>query len=255
MLVLSRRTDQKIVFPNVGITLQVLNVRGNVAKIGIEAPREIPVLRQEIVEQSRLDLRKPPGGFIPRKVRHDIKNRLNSVTLALHLLRKQLEAGQTENASGTFEKLLDELSRLDRQVGELGRGAEPSEPGEDARAALRKALVVEDEANEREMLAGFLRLSGCEVATAGDGAAALDYLCSHAHPDVVLLDMRMPRCDGPKTIEMIRRNPELAGLKVFAVSGSTPDEMGIATGPQGVDRWFIKPLDPERLINAMYTGA
>ena len=47
MLVLSRRSQQQIVFPNLGITLQILQVRGQIVKVGIEAPPEIAILRQE----------------------------------------------------------------------------------------------------------------------------------------------------------------------------------------------------------------
>ena len=69
-------------------------------------------------------------------------------------------------------------------------------------------------------MAGFLRMSGLEVVTAGDGSDALDYLRKEGRPDVVLLDMGLPRFDGAATLKEIRRTPALAGLKVFAVSGA-----------------------------------
>src|SRR5205807_2345178 len=89
-----------------------------------------------------------------------------------------------------------------------------------------RALLVEDDVNESELLAGILRMSGIAVDTAGDGCQALDYLAHHERPDVVLLDMKMPRFDGPSTVTAIRGDPQLQGLKVFAVSGSTPDAVG-----------------------------
>ena len=51
MLVLSRKTGQRIVVPTLGITVEVLQIRGDSVRIGIEAPREIPVHRQEVVEK------------------------------------------------------------------------------------------------------------------------------------------------------------------------------------------------------------
>ena len=48
MLVISRRENERFLFPNLGITIQVIKVAGKVAKIGIDAPREIRVLRTEI---------------------------------------------------------------------------------------------------------------------------------------------------------------------------------------------------------------
>src|SRR5262249_62399954 len=110
-----------------------------------------------------------------------------------------------------------------------------------------RTLVVEDDANQRALLAGLLKMKGCACDTAADGLDALDYLKSNERPDVVLLDMVLPRCDGPQTLAAIRREPRLAGLKVFGVSGHSPDELGLKTGPGGVDGWFRKPLDPRQL--------
>jgi carbon storage regulator CsrA len=108
-----------------------------------------------------------------------------------------------------------------------------------------RALLVEDNANERQLMAGFLRLRGFAVDTADDGVDALEYLRSGGKPDLVLLDMGLPRCDGPTALRAIRRDPSLAGLKVFAVSAARPEDYG---SPAGVDRWFHKPVDPDRLF-------
>ena len=74
MLVLTRKETEKILFPTLGVTVELLRIRGNKARIGIEAPTEIPVVRQELsglksveftsevlpaVQLSRL-LRRPP---------------------------------------------------------------------------------------------------------------------------------------------------------------------------------------------------
>jgi DNA-binding response OmpR family regulator len=112
--------------------------------------------------------------------------------------------------------------------------------------------VVEDDANESELLAAFLRLSGFDVDTASDGCDALDYLsCGRRRPDVVLLDMQMPRCDGASTISAIRENPAYSGLRVIAVSGRVPADMGVTVGPSGVDKWFRKPLNPQTLVSEL----
>lgn len=86
------------------------------------------------------------------------------------------------------------------------------------------------------------------METAGDGGAALDYLSCQDRPAFVLLDMLMPNCDGPTTLRRIRANPTLDHLKVFAVSGTSPSTWNIPTGPDGVDRWFEKPVDPQFLV-------
>ena len=119
-----------------------------------------------------------------------------------------------------------------------------------AKELHHSALVVEDDDNERELLAGCLRVSGFDVDTAADGLQAMVRLTEKA-PDVVLLDMRMPRFDGRRTISAIRSNPEYRDLKLFAVSGTRPEEMNITVGPTGVNRWFQKPLNPKALIDAL----
>ena len=61
----------------------------------------------------------------------------------------------------------------------------------------------------------------------------------------------MPRKNGAETISEIRRNPEFKALKVFAVSGSDQDDMNVKVGPEGVNRWFTKPLDARQLVLEM----
>ena len=60
--------------------------------------------------------------------------------------------------------------------------------------------------------------------------------------------MGLPRVDGPTTVRAIRRNPALAGLKIFGVTGHLPEEFDLELGPQGIDGWFQKPLDPTALL-------
>ena len=51
MLVLSRRPSEKILFPNLGISVEIIQTKGNTVRVGIEAPPEIRVLRDELAEQ------------------------------------------------------------------------------------------------------------------------------------------------------------------------------------------------------------
>ncbi len=114
-----------------------------------------------------------------------------------------------------------------------------------------RRLLVEDDHNECELLAGFFRLAGYEVATAGDGSDAIDYLQQHERPDVMLLDMMLPRCDGPTTIRRLRDDPAFNDLKIFAMSGYTADQIGLDCRASGVARWFQKPLNPELLLREL----
>jgi CheY-like chemotaxis protein len=176
-----------------------------------------------------------------------VEKRLGIAAEGLTVLREQFLGGLNLNVLLTLDAVQDELRLLRERVGaEVRRAA----PGRVARWAHKpKALLVEDNPQERELLALFLRSEGLDVDTAGDGCDALDYLRGHDRPDVVLLDMGLPRLDGPATVQEIRRNPACAGLKIFAVSGHAPDEFPIPVGPAGVDRWFRKPVNPTTLVH------
>lgn len=236
MLVLSRRVDETIQLPEVGISLQILSVRGNRVKVGIQAPDNIRVLRGELGPEDvrRLQTRSSTH-VLSREEFHSLRNRLNAISLALHLLERQREAGMQHEAETTLTRLLEQVDLIQGVIAESSSRVE------------LQALLVEDDTNERELLAGLLRMSGYNVVTARDGLDALEYLETHDRPDVVLLDMLMPRCDGPTTIERIRKNPNMVDLRVFAVSATSPSELGISTGAGGVDGWFAKPLNPETL--------
>ncbi len=73
----------------------------------------------------------------------------------------------------------------------------------------------------------------------------------HTAPDAVLLDMMMPRCDGPSFVRQVRSNPSYQGLKIFAVSSIEPSTIGLVTGDGGIDGWFPKPLDPGELVSVL----
>ena len=249
MLVLSRRENQKVCFPDLDITVEVLRVRGSAVRVGVEAPLEVRILRDEISDNGKSkdsEATKQHVIRLPRSQRHLIRNKLNSLSIALHLFKHELEAGRLSDAEQTFEKLVQQLEGI-MSVGEPQQvPAVPSDPKPDS-----TALLVEDEPNEREMLAGFLRMHGYDVATAGDGVEAMEYLESNIKPAFMLIDMRMPRCDGPTTIRRIRENPAFDGLKIFAISGTSPEENQLDDLSQGVNQWFMKPLNPRYLVDAM----
>lgn len=240
MLVLSRRQNDKLVFPNLGITIEVLKIAGRSVRLGVKAPSGVRVFRQEILSELDRVLTEKVAAGAGGESAHRLRNRLNKVGLGLHLLQKQYEMGRVADAERTLENILSEFRTLDE---DLSAGQGPS-----SSSHARRALLVEDDANECELLAGFLRISGFDVDVANDGCDALNYLAARQRPDVVLLDMQMPRCDGPTTLSAIRENPNYQGLKVFGVSGRKPAEVGVSLGPGGVDHWFSKPLNPEVLV-------
>lgn len=230
MLVVTRKPDESIVFPSLGVTVRVVRVAGQIVRIGVEAPPEIRVFRGELADAA---------ATAPPAMTHARRNLLNRLSLAIHLARQQCAAGAARDAEATLAGAIDARTQVDNAV------ARRSD-----RPAMR-ALIVEDDSNERSLLAGILRMKGCECATAADGQDALEYLDTHDRPDVVLLDMIMPRCDGPETLRRIRDDRRWQGLRVYSVSGTDPRDLGLPIGPHGIDGWFAKPLDPQKVWSAI----
>lgn len=246
MLVLSRRSDQEILFPNAGIRIRILELKGNVARIGIEAPAHVQILRGELATTLDRQVNTKTESFT-----HALRNRLNKVSLRLHRLQQQWQMGQVQEANVHLEQAILGLDNLERELLAL---SQQEQVFDQANVRRVRALLVEDDANERELLAGILDMNGCDCQTAADGQEALDYLATHEPPDVVLLDMGLPRLHGSQILERLRQVPQCRGVKIIVLSGSTPSELGIPIGQGGVDAWFHKPISPPRLWDAIQKG-
>lgn len=239
MLVLSRRPGQKIVFPGLGIAIEVLCSRGSVTRLGISAPDDVAVVRDEVLERTERGQATEDSALsaADRERRHEWRNKLNHLMLKLELIKGQLELGRAINPEQQLSELFSELTTLEQATADAAQ-----------RTSLR-ILIVEDQANERELLADCLRLKGIEVATAGNGREAFDYLHEHELPDLILLDMRMPEIDGPTFLNSVRENIRLRNLRVFAVSGSLRSEFEADSLP--LDGWISKPVRIDALIQAV----
>lgn len=241
MLVLSRKENEKVVFPHLGVALQVLRVGGGKVRVGIEAPDDVSVIRYEIASAEQLaefsaKLQQSAAG----ELSHEVRNRLHTALLGLYVAQKQIEQNQHVDAEETIQQLIASLQGIDHELGGHGTSG--------AIGRRRRALVVEDNSNERRLLASYLALSGFDVHAVDDGVEALDYLSTHDRPDAVVLDMQMPRLGGAAAVGVMRSDPRFRGLKVYAVSGMDRGELHVPVGPEGVDYWFSKPLDPQQLV-------
>jgi len=140
-----------------------------------------------------------------------------------------MEAGLTDEANVTFLRVLEQLGEIEKNVAEQ---AESQAAAETKRAGNENlhVLLVEDDADQRELLAGVLAMQGCRVSTANDGDQALDYLENNQWPDYVLLDMRMPQRDGVSTVRRLREINASPNLRILATSGTSPEDLGIGFG-------------------------
>ncbi len=115
---------------------------------------------------------------------------------------------------------------------------------------LGGVLVGDDDEVIRQLIAVNLQLEGFEVHTAVDGRDCLDRVREVA-PDVITLDVMMPRLDGWVTAVRLREDPETAGIGVVMITARAQERdvergMGI-----GVDAYVTKPFDPAELIRTV----
>ncbi|MEV6753966.1 response regulator [Streptomyces sp. NPDC051214] len=109
-----------------------------------------------------------------------------------------------------------------------------------------RVLVVDDNKVIRQLIRVNLELEGFEVVTAADGAECLDVV-DQVRPDVVTLDVVMPRLDGLRTAARLRSDPRTRDLPVVIVSACTQYE--VESGLEvGVDAFLAKPFEPSELL-------
>ena len=109
-------------------------------------------------------------------------------------------------------------------------------------------LIVEDDADLREMMAQILALEGFTPATANNGRDALDYLRAAELPRLILLDLMMPVMDGWEFQRERQRDPRLAALPVLVLTALDEARASDAT----TDGYMKKPLDFDTLLNVVH---
>ena len=106
--------------------------------------------------------------------------------------------------------------------------------------------MVDDSEVIRQLIRVNLELEGFEVVTASDGAECLEVV-RRVCPDVVTLDVMMPRLDGLRTAARLRAAPETSGLPIAIVSACTPADLDRGESV-GVDGYLAKPFEPADLV-------
>jgi CheY-like chemotaxis protein len=115
---------------------------------------------------------------------------------------------------------------------------------------LGRVLVVDDDEVIRQLIAVNLTLEGFDVATAVDGQDCLDKVQA-INPDVITLDVMMPRLDGWETAIQLRKSPETAHIKVVLITARAQED-DIARGASvGADAYLTKPFDPGEMIRVI----
>lgn len=111
---------------------------------------------------------------------------------------------------------------------------------------MAKILIAEDERDIRDLIAFTLRFAGHEVVAVGNGEEAIAGARQES-PDMILMDVRMPRMTGYEACEQMKSDPELAQIPVVFLSAKG-QESEIQTGMDaGADEYLLKPFAPAEL--------
>ena len=116
----------------------------------------------------------------------------------------------------------------------------------------RRIVVADDNRDAADSLARLLSVMGNDVRIAYDGVDAVD-LVSQFRPDVVMLDIGMPRMNGHEACRRIRDIPGLGGVVVIAVTGWGQDEDRLLSQEAGFDLHLTKPIDPAAVETLLAT--
>ena len=117
-----------------------------------------------------------------------------------------------------------------------------------------KIMVIDDSKTIRRTAELLLKKAGCSVITATDGFEALA-LIADSHPDVIFVDIMMPRLDGYQTCALIKRNPRFAATPVIMLS-SKDGLFDRARGRlAGSDEYLTKPFTRDALLAAVAAHA
>jgi two-component system, OmpR family, alkaline phosphatase synthesis response regulator PhoP len=117
-----------------------------------------------------------------------------------------------------------------------------------ANKPMQKVLVVDDEEPILELLKYNLEKSGYDVKTAENGMKAVE-IAKKFTPDLVLLDIMMPKMDGVETCRLIREIPEMQKSFVVFLTARSEEYSEVAAFDVGADDYITKPIKPRALMS------
>jgi two-component system phosphate regulon response regulator PhoB len=115
----------------------------------------------------------------------------------------------------------------------------------------RRVLVVDDDPRLRQLIGTTLGSTDFDLLQAVDGEEALA-IAREQRPELVLLDLKMPRLDGFEVCRQLKEEPLTAGIKVVILSASGAEADRVRGRAAGADDYFVKPFSPVQLLNKVY---
>jgi PAS domain S-box-containing protein len=185
------------------------------------------------------------------QVHRTLERSQGGIGLGLTLVRRLIELH-----GGTVEALSDGVGRGSEFVIRLPAlspdtvSTHPTQAARQAPSAKRRVLIVEDSADTSELLSLLLSMAGNETQIACDGLSAVE-LAGRFLPDVVLIDLGLPKLDGYQVCRRILEEPWGRNILMVAVTGWGQEEDRRKSREAGFDHHLVKPVDAAHLLELL----
>ena len=177
---------------------------------------------------------------------------LSGLGIGLNLARKfaEMHGGTISAASEGLGKGSEFVLTLPVVAGVQAPDAPAADPAADCGGDGRRVLVVDDNSDAADTLEALLQMEGFAVTVAYDGASAV-HKVEAEHPDIVLMDIGMPRMDGYEAARVIRAGGR--PVRLIALTGWGQELDKARAQEAGFDYHFVKPVDLPTLLAALKT--
>jgi CheY-like chemotaxis protein len=188
---------------------------------------------------------------------HELRNPLTPLRNGIEIVRQT--SNRDRGLTRTADMMTRQMNLLVHLIDELlGAKSRPDPDREiSAQQTLEpmrlRILVADDNADVAASLAMLLRLEGHHVQTAPDGREAVE-LAELFRPDVILMDLAMPRLDGVEAVRQIRATPWGKRIRIVALTAWGQESERRRTQEAGMDFHLVKPVDPQALVAILSTG-
>ena len=161
-------------------------------------------------------------------------------------------AGATVLGDGSVVIILDVMALVRTHDLQTEAGIQSAEPEEtpEPQHKVRTIMIVDDSVTVRKVTSRLMERQGWEVTTAKDGVDAINQL-QEIYPDVVLLDIEMPRMDGFEVLRIVRRDERLKKLPIIMITSRTGEKHKQEALDLGVNRYLGKPFQEANLLRTI----
>lgn len=115
---------------------------------------------------------------------------------------------------------------------------------------MAKILIIDDSSTITQMLAAFLKKEGHDIITAGEGVTGVK-MAQSEKPDVILLDIMLPKLNGFEVCNMLKMDSLYAHIKIIMFTAKASEETRSLSLETGADAYLTKDTDPDKILDAV----